>query len=240
MSTGTISRLIVTVVVIVGIFGFAMRTKIDPNRVSLLLTAAICAATVLYAWITFEILLRNQAMAKAASDSAVLMERGLRFSHASDLHFRTILTKDPTLQNRKDCTPINNDEYQNAVRLVQGNAQQQQLEFVFSLVQNVGQGAATNLKISAEYNVRDTSNTIANLHVNRTADVQLLEPDKSVGLLVYDFKVPTANDKAGIIQATIQSSDAYRDAIGDPAIIARIGQEQHHVEPDAGCVARLS
>lgn len=240
MSAGTIFRLTVGLLLIVAIFIFAIRTKLDPNRVSLLLTAAICAATVLYACITFEILLRNQAMAQAASDSAVLMERGLRFSHAADLHFRTIITKDPTLQNRTGCTPIKNEEYQNAVRLVQGNAQQQQIEFVFSLVQNVGQGPATNLKISAEYSVHDTSNAITHLNVSKVADVQLLEPDKSVGLLVYVFRIPTANDKAEIVQATVQSSDAYRDAIGDPATTDKISPEDHHIDPDAECVARVS
>jgi hypothetical protein len=238
MSVGTICRLIATAAAIVVIFAFAVRTKLDPSRVSLLLTAAICAATVLYAWITFEILLRNQSMAKAASASAILMERGLRFSHASDLHFRTTITKDPTLQNRKGCTPIDNEDYQNAVRLVQANAQQ--IEYVFSLLQNVGQGPATNLKISAEYHVHDTSNVITNVNVNKTADVQLLEPGNSVALLIYLFKVPTANDKAEILQATVQSSDAYRDAIGEQPISRKISKQDHHVESEATCIARLS
>jgi hypothetical protein len=238
MSVGTICRMIATAVTIVVIFTFSVRTKLDPNRVSLLLTAAICAATVLYAWITFEILLRNQSMAKAASDSAALMERGLRFSHASDLHFRTIVTKDPTLQTRKGCKPIENEDYQNAVRLVQANAQQ--MEYVFSLVQNVGQGPATNLKISADYHVHDTSNAITNVNVNKTADVQLLEPSNSVALLIYLFRVPTANDKAEILQATMQSSDAYRNAIGEQPITRKISRQDHHVEAEANCIATLS
>lgn len=240
MWAGTISRMVVTALVIAAVFVFAIRSKIEPNRISLLLTAAICAATVLYAWITFEILLRNQAMARAASDSAKLMERGLRFSNASDLYFQTMITKDPLLQNRKGCTPINDEEYQNALRLVQGSAGPQQIEFVFCVAKNVGQGAATSLKISAEYHVRDTSNAIANLNVNKSADVQLLEPGKSVALLVYVFKLPTANDKAEIVHATMRSSDAYRNAIQDPPITVSIGRDEHHIDPDAGCVARIA
>src|SRR5271156_600836 len=124
MSLGTIIRLILTFVVITGVFVFALYTKLTPERVSLLLTAAICSATLLYASFTFEILLRNQSMAKAAADSAVLMERGLRFSHASNLNYRTVITKDPSLQNRPDCTPIKNEDYQNALRLIKENTQQ--------------------------------------------------------------------------------------------------------------------
>jgi len=238
MSLGTILRQLLTVFVLSAIFVFAWRTKLDPNRVSLLLTAAICAATVLYASLTFEILLRNQSMAKAASDSTTIMERGLRFSHASNLHFRTLITKDPTFQNTPDCTPIKNEDYQNAIRLTQGNTGQ--MEFVFCVVKNVGNGPATNLGISTEYRVSDTSNAMVHINVPKSAEVQLLETDHSIALLVYLFKVPTADDKAEIVRAVMTSSDAYRDAVQEQPITSTITPRNHHVESDAGSIARLS
>lgn len=237
MSPGTVARQILTLFVIAAIFTFAGLAKLSPDRVSLFLTAAICAATVLYASLTFEILLRNQSMARAASDSAKLMERGLRFSHAANLHYQTIITKDPTLQNIKGCAPVENDDYLNALRLAQGNAGQ--IEFIFCVVQNVGHGPATNLNISAEYKVQDTSNPISHINVQKVADVQLLEPSKSVALLIYLFKVPTTGDKAEIVQAVLRSGDAYRDAIHEQPITIVINSQDHHFKSDVGCVASL-
>jgi hypothetical protein len=239
MSRGTVLRQIFTLLIILAIFASALRLKLDPNRTALVLTAAICAATIIYVSLTFEILLQNRSMAKAASESAVLMERGLRFSHAANLHYQTIITRDPRLQNRKGCTPVENEEYRNAMRLIQGNAQQQ-MEFVFCIVKNVGHGAATNIKIITEYRVKDTSNAIAQVNVPKVADVQLLEPDKSIALLVYLFKVPTTDDKAEIVQATLTSSDAYRDAIREQPVTITIKAQDHHSDLEAGCVARLS
>jgi len=176
-------------------------------------------------------------MAKAASDSAILMERGLRFSHASNLHYRTFITKDPMLQNIPDCMPIKNDDYQNALRLAQGSAQQ--MEFVFCVIKNVGHGAATNLNISAEYKVQDTSNPMTHITVPKAADVQLLEMNHSIALLIYMFKVPTTDDKAEIVQAVLRSSDAYRDAIQEQPITVTIRPQNHHLESDAGCTAHI-
>lgn len=238
MSRGTVLRQLFTLLVILTIFVLALRLKLDPNRTALVLTAAICAATIIYVSLTFEILLQNRSMAKAASESAILMERGLRFSHAANLHYQTIITRDPKLQNRKGCAPVENEEYRNAMRLIQGNTQQ--MEFVLCMVKNVGHGAATNIKITTEYRVKDTSNAIAQVNVPKVADVQLLEPDKSIALLVYLFKVPTADDKAEIVQATVTSSDAYRDAIREQPVTITINAQDHHYEMEAGCVARLS
>jgi hypothetical protein len=237
MSWGTAIRQLLTLIVIAAIFAFAWRTKLSPERVTILLTAAICAATVLYASLTFEILLRNQSMAKAASDSAKLMERGLRFSNAANLHYQSIITKDPKFVNQKGFTPVENEDYSNAMRLLQGN--EQQMEFVFCVVQNLGHGAATNLRISAEYKVQDTSNPITHINVSKVADVQLLEPGKSVALLIYLFKVPTTDDKAEIVRAEMRSSDTYRDAVEEQPITIAIDSQAHHFRADAGCIAHL-
>jgi hypothetical protein len=237
MSRDTLLRLIATVVVIIGIFVFALRSTLDPARLSILLTAAICAATVLYASLTFEILLRNQYMAQAAGESAKLMEQGLRFSHASNLLYRTIITKDPTLKSWDGCTPVANEDYKNALKFIEG--MEGQSEFVFCIVKNVGHGAATNLRISTQYTIHDTSNAMARLDVPKVADIQLLEPSKSIALLIYLFKVPTADDTAEIVQAILRSSDTYRDAIHELPLTINITRDNHQSQLESGCTARL-
>ena len=238
MSFGTKTRLIVTLLVLaLGLF-LVWRANLEPARVSLLLTAAICAATALYALLTYEILLQNQSMAKAAADSAVSMERGLRFSYASSLLYRTFNTKDASLQNRKDCTPFNDDDYKSALSEYSQN--KEQMEYVFCEVLNVGRGAATSLTIRAEYTVQDASNSTKRYTVNKEAVVQLLEPDKSVALFICLFKIPTQGDRAKLVRASMNASDSYRDALKEPPLIVNVGSQDHHFEPEAGCIVRLS
>jgi len=75
------------------------------------------------------------------------MERSLRFSYAPNLLYRTINTKDPTLGSKKGFMPVDNEDYQGALR--EHNSGGQPEEFVFAVVQNVGRGPATNLVIEA-------------------------------------------------------------------------------------------
>jgi hypothetical protein len=79
MSFGRKERLGLVISFLALAFVWLYRTKIDPGRVSLFITAVIGAVTTIYALFTFEILLQNQDMAKAAVDSSRFMERGLRF-----------------------------------------------------------------------------------------------------------------------------------------------------------------
>jgi len=149
----------------------------------LYITAIIGAATTVYALITYEMLLQNQTMAQAAGDSTKVMERTLRFSYAPNLLYRTLNTKDPTLQTGKGFTPFNNDDYTRALR--EFNEGGQPKEFVFAIIQNVGRGPATNLTMEAKYNVWDTNNPNKNYSVNRTASMQILEPNNSVAVCIY-------------------------------------------------------
>jgi len=213
------------------------RAKIDPSRMSLLVTAVIGAVTSIYALFTYEILLQNQEMAKAAVDSTKVMERSLRFSHAPNLIYQTINTKDPTFQAKEGLIrPIDNDDYKRARTEFTGGEQK---EFVFALVQNKGQGAATNLTIEASYNITDSSNPNRNTSVVKEASAQILEPGCAVALCIFISKVPTADDRVALVSARLRTSDFYRDAIDEPALEINVDVGKHHVESDPNCVVRL-
>ena len=156
MSLGRISRLAVVAALLVAGFVWIQRTTLDLPRVNLYIAAAIGAITIVYALLTYEILIQNQAMAQAAVDSTKLTERGLRFSYTPNLHFRTVNTKDPFFRENKEITPFDNDDYRRALA-EQGNEPQGQ-EFVFAVVKNVGRGAATNLNVEAQYKITDSRN----------------------------------------------------------------------------------
>jgi hypothetical protein len=238
MSSGTKVRLTVALLILAVGFYFLWRANLDPGRLSLLLTATICFATALYALITLEILIQNQSMARAASDSAKSMERGLRFSHACNLLYRTFVTKDPSLASRNGCAPIRNEDYVSALRGYTPG--QKQMEFVFCEVQNVGRGPATNLAITAEYKVHDASNSTKFFTVKKEAVMQLLESDKSAAVLICLFSIPTAGDSATLVSASVKANDYYRDALEEPPVTSSIGPQNHHFEPESDCTVRLA
>jgi hypothetical protein len=238
MSRGTKARLIGALILLVAGFVYVWRANPDPTRVTFFLTAAVCAATVIYALLTLEILIQNQSMAKAAADSAASMERGLRFSYASNLLYRTFSTKDPRLANRQGCTPVKNEDYTSASRGY--SPEQTQMEFVFCEVLNVGRGPATNLTITAEYSVHDASNPAKNFSVKRETAIQLLEPNSSAALLICHFTIPTAGDFATLVKASMRASDFYSDALQEPPLTLMLGPEEHHCEPAPDCTVRLA
>src|SRR5450759_1965294 len=214
------------------------RTKVDPSRVSLFITAVIGAVTTIYALFTYEILLQNQAMARAAMDSSTLMERSLRFSHTPNLLYQTINTKDPTFPAKAGfITPIDNDDYKRALTEFGGGGQQK--EFVFAVVQNKGQGAATNLNIDAVYNITDSSNPNRDTSVTKQTSVQILESGTAVALCIFISKVPTADDRVALVSARLTTSDFYRDAIKEPVQQIDVDIHRHHVELESGCVVRV-
>jgi|SRR5271170_702857 len=96
MAQARITRMLIVVILLAGALIWVSRTDVKPERVTLFITAVIGAVTAVYALFTYEILLENQMMARAASDSSTLMERSLRFSHTANLLYQTINTKDPT------------------------------------------------------------------------------------------------------------------------------------------------
>lgn len=211
--------------------------RLDPSHANLYVTVVFCAVTAVYALITFEILLQNQAMARAATDSTQVMERSLRISYAPNLLYRTIGTKDPTLEARKGCTPVDNEDYRIAMAEYAGGGQQK--EFIFAIIQNVGRGAATNLAIDASYKVRDSSSTTKNYSVRKQATIQLLETGASVALCICMSKVPTSGDQVEIVLSELTTSDFYRDALSEPPQIIKVGPTNHHVELEVGSVVRI-
>jgi hypothetical protein len=239
MSFGRRGRLtLVTVLLAVALLS-VWRTKVDPSRVSLFVTAVIGAVTAIYALFTYEMLLQNQAMAKAAVDSSTLMERSLRFSHTPNLLYQTINRKDPTFKvPAGSVTPVDNDDYKRA--LTEFGTGDQQKEFVFAVVQNKGQGPATNMNIEAVYNITDSSNPNRDAQVTKQASVQILEAGKAVALCIFISKVPTADDRVALVSARITTSDFYRDAISEPSQKIDVDIMKHHVELDPGCVVRLA
>ncbi|MFL6314532.1 MAG: hypothetical protein ACJ71W_20700 [Terriglobales bacterium] len=238
MSLARILRLALVLILLAIALVWVWRTKIDAGRVSLFIAAVIGAVTTMYVLVTYEILLQNQRMAKAAVESSTLMERSVRFSHTPNLLFETINTKDPTFKtNVGSLTPIDNDDYKRA--LAEFNSGGQQKEFVFAVVKNRGQGAATNLNIEAVYHITDSSNPNRDASVTKKASVQILEPGKAVALCIFISKVPTADDRVLLESAQMTTSDFYRDAISEPAQQVDVDTHKHHVESESGCVVRV-
>jgi hypothetical protein len=177
--------------------------------------------------------------AKAALDSTNLMERSLRFSHTANLLYETVDTKNPTFGSASgSILPIENADYKRAVS--EFNESGEQKEFVFAVVKNKGQGAATNLDIEVNYSITDSSNPNRESSVTKRASVQILEPNTGVALCIFISKVPTADDRVSLVSARLTTGDFYRDAIGEPPQQFNIDPRVHHTEQAADCVVRLA
>jgi hypothetical protein len=237
MTAGRFFRLAAVIVLLLAGFIWIHRTAIDLSRVSLYITAVIGAVTGIYVLVTYEILLQNQAMAKAALDSTTLTERGLRFSYTPNLLYQTLDTKDPTFQKKKDIIPVPNDDYRAA--LAEYSTDQQQKEFIFAIVKNVGRGIATNLKIVAQYDIVDNSSVAKKYSVTRDASIQMLEPDHAIALMIFFSKVPTRDDYVRLVAATLATSDFYRDALGEPVQEIVIESGNHHADREPDCLIQL-
>jgi hypothetical protein len=237
MSAGRTARLLAVLAVLVAGGVWVHRTPIEPNRVNLWVGALIGAVTTVYALFTFEILLQNQSMAKAAVASVDLAERSLRFSYSSNLQYKTFNTKDPTFGSRDDIAPIDTEYYRKA--LAEPVGEQQQKEFVFAIIRNVGRGPATNLKVVAVYNVTDSSSAAKEYSLTRQADVQILEPARAVALCIFFSKVPTRDDQVKLDSAKMSTSDIYRDALGERPLEITVDRSSHHSESEAGCAVQL-
>jgi hypothetical protein len=212
-------------------------TKLDPARANLYVTAIICAVTFIYALITFEILLQNHAMAKAASDSTNLMEQTLRFSYSPHLLYKTITTKDPSLKNLPNIVPVKNELYRTAVALFGEGGQK---EFVFAIIENVGRGAATNLRVVANYQIRDNSRAPKDLAVRTDERVQTLKPGDAIALCICVYDLPTNGDAASMVSAEVTSNDFYRDVRQEPSTTMRVTTTNHLAEPQPDAVVRLT
>jgi hypothetical protein len=214
-------------------------TDVKPERVNLFVAAVIGAVTAIYALFTYEILLQNQTMAKAALDSSSLMERSLRFSHTPSLLFETINTRNPTFESdAAGVIPIENQDYKRA--LAEFNEGGDQKEFVFAVVKNKGQGAATNVSVEATYEIVDSSSPNRESSVTKHAAVQILEPKAGIALCIFISKVPTPDDRVSLVSARITSGDLYRDAIKEPPQKTEIDPRLHNTVQTADCVVRLA
>jgi hypothetical protein len=229
----------IVVALLVGGYYWIYRTSVDPNRVSLYVAATIGAITTIYALFTYEILLQNQATAKAATDSANLSERALRFSYTENLIFYTVNTKDPTFEKLKGTiSAIDSEDYQRALN-ERGDGQQQK-EYVFAIVKNIGRGAATKLNLQVEYAITDSSSANRHYNVPKKSTTQVLEPNKAIALHIFSSNVPTPDDRVRLVSAQMTSSNFYRDALGEATQGIAIDVNQHQVECEPTCVVTVA
>jgi len=232
-------RLLIVMGLLIAALRWVWKTDAKPEKVSLAIAAVVCAASIIYALFTYEILIQNQAMAKAASDSSDLMEKSLRFSHTPNLLYKTVSTKDPTFASAGTAiVPIDNADYKRAVVEFGGGGAQ--CEFVFAIISNEGQGAATNLKIEATYEVSDSSNPNRDARLVKQASVQIVPPKTATALCIFISKIPTPNDGVTLVASRLSAGDFYRDAIKEAPQKIEIYPATHHIEREADGVVKLA
>lgn len=238
MGRPTIVRMVGLVVLLAA--AFYLTTKIaasDATKATLFLTAVIAAVTAVYALLTYEILIQNQAMARAAIESSRVMEQSLRFSFSPSILMQTLLTKNPKLTDR-EVTAHKNLDYDRFLREHVGS--ETQTEFVFTTVRNVGRGAATKVKLSVTFRIRDTANPNQTYTVTKEMQLPLLESGQAVAVPVYLSRTPTADDHVELVVARITYGDFYRDALGETPIELEVVRESHSVERDNECILKVT
>lgn len=116
--TARLSFIVISVLLSCAWFKHTQRKSDD---VTLLVTFVICVVTAVYSLLTFEILIENQTMARAAKESAALMEKSLRFPSSAHLSFRTIGTKSVEIAKLlAGVSPHRNADFSRALEIVQG------------------------------------------------------------------------------------------------------------------------
>ena len=213
------------------------RVDLPADRAAKLDSLAIILITGVYAIFTFEILIENRSMARAAKESTRIMEQSLRFSLAPSLIFSTVVTKDPSLKHIAKCKPFDNDDQRRALRELVGAGEQ--VELVYAVIRNIGRGSATKLSIAATFRIKDTANPNATYSLDKRALLQSLDPESAVALCIYISKVPTPDDRVDLVRADMSSSDSYRDAISEVPVSRVIGPEDNEVQRDESCVLRV-
>jgi len=232
-------RMFILCVALAFALAWAWRTNLRPDRATLLITAVIGAVTAVYALFTYEILLENQTMANAALESAKLTERSLRFSHSGNLTFATRSTRVAQIETElTNVYPIKNKDFERAVAMAAEGGEQ--TEFVYAIIENKGKGAATNVRVEAEYKILDSSNPNGESVLLKHAVIPLIEPSLGIALCVFMAKTPTPNDSVSLIKAKITSSDFYREAISEPVLVNIVLPERHHTDQASSGVIRLA
>ncbi|MGB8989341.1 MAG: hypothetical protein WCC37_22275, partial [Candidatus Sulfotelmatobacter sp.] len=154
---GAAGRVLAIGVVVAIVFRHIWKSQPDPGHATLLLTMVSVGLTAVYVILTFEIVLQNQKMTRAAFETAGVMERSLRLSYSPSITFTTQLTKDPTLGSLgSSCIPYRNEDFERAIGEFPGTGET--MEFVFAIVRNVGKGTATKVQLSAQYEVQEQAN----------------------------------------------------------------------------------
>jgi hypothetical protein len=239
MDKARIIRLSSAAALLLGSIFWYVRTSRKPDEVTLLVTFVICVVTAVYSLLTFEILLENQSMARATRESAALMEKSLRFPSSAHLSFRTVGTKNPHVdQFLQGVSPYQNADFSRAIEISEGG--NSEADFVFAVVENKGPGAATKLKINAQYAIVDSGSENKNLNVQKTAALPILGVGAGIAICVFISKLPTAGDGATLISATIENSDFYRDAISEPVLSEAISKTDHQTELLVGSKLKIA
>ena len=76
--------------------------------------------------------------------------------------------------------------------------------------------------------------------MDKQASIQLLESGKAVALFVHVSRVPTGDDRVDLVSANLTTSDFYRDALDEPAVVVPIDPEKHRTESEPGCVVQIA
>jgi hypothetical protein len=232
-------RLSIASAIVLGACIWFRHTQRKPDDVTLLVTFVICVVTAVYSLLTFEILLENQAMSRATKDSASLMEKSLRFPSSAHLSFRTVGTKDPQISDLlPGVAPYKNADFSRALEIAQGG--NSEADFVFAVIENKGPGTATKVKVDASYAIVDSGSDNKNVNVRKVANIPILEAGAGFAICISIARLPTPGDGASLLSASIENSDFYRDAIGDPTQIAAIGTADHQTELLAKSTLRIS
>jgi hypothetical protein len=216
---------------------WALKSHLDVNHISATASAISALVTVVYALLTYEILLENQIMAKAALTSASYAERSVRFAHSSNIVYTTFSTKTPDIHlSHPSLRIIENEDYRRAMDL----QEQEQAEFVFAAVENKGPSVATRVAFEANYLITDSGALMKDALTKKSASVPLIDPQSGVALCIFISRVPTPDDGVRLSSARIMFSDFYRDAVGEESKVEEIRADNHQAWRTPGGVLNIN
>lgn len=224
--------------VISGLVYLSLYADIEYRRATLLLTAIIAGVTIVYALITYEILVMNERTAGAAKASASAMEQSLRFSNTANLVFLTQSTKDPLFTEKPEVVVLRNEDYERALEEHQKGVGEK--EYVFAMLENIGRGPATTLEFEVTYKVNESQNPNNTYELKRKGRAPVLGAGKTLAVVVYVSQSPDPQDHVALEAAEYKASDLYRDALSEPRVTKSVKPSGHTVEKGAHCVIALS
>lgn len=84
--------------------------------------------------------------------------------------------------------------------------------------------------MDAAYAIVDSGSDNRNANVIKTVNIPILESGSGVAICVFISRLPTPGDGASLVSARIESSDFYRDALGERPQLLEIGHADHQTE----------